>query len=525
MSQPSHANFFSTVRTPCCVVGFEYSFRQVNDAFLDVFGYSAADMKRMMFSELVHVHDLPQTEQILEELSASSVPRSFPCRMRHRDGHFLDFLWQATPSAMEFAFYAVGIEISAFLQQTQHAAQVEMQENLVILQEKYADLELMYQELQARSGQAFYGDDFEWQAIVNCMREGVVTREPNGKLYTLNPQRTEEIIGSPLTKEEFEILWKAGKAAKSPANPVSFVFSRLGHVSLTLKVFALQHVAEDGKTLAGRTIIFSDVTAQSKMQKSLRLMEEDWSLLTAHLIGVMEWQINTGHVHYSGSWSSLLGLPPHQLGNDLKVWQSHIHPGDFPLVTNSLKLFLANPNAAALYENVHRLQHHKGNYRWFKLTGEAKRGANGKAERFIASFQDITERKRLEDALHTAQMSEKALRNERIHYETLFNAVPVLIIYKDCNNHIVRMNHSAETWLRAVGVDPHSGNADQYFLYDQEVITTGQAKRGVVEKLHDHDFRMDKLPYRDADGKILGVIVLATPCDARHGNALDITEE
>jgi PAS domain S-box-containing protein len=515
MSQISHANFFSTVHTPCCVVGFEFSFRQFNQAYIDTFGYSNEELNNRMFSELIHEEDLPKVEQYLDELSNSSVSLSFQCRMRHHDGHFLNFLWQATPSLMEFAFYAVGIEISELVQQTQENAKNELQEELVILQEKYADLEIMYQELQEHNGDTL-GTDFDWQAIINCMHEGVVTREPDGKLYSLNLERTEELINKPLTTEEFEMMWDIAKNAKSPSSPVSYTFKRMNRTQ-NLKVFGLQHIAEDGKTPTGRTIIFSDMTEQSKLQKTLQNKEEDWGLLTAHLIGVMEWHISSGKVQYSDNWPGMLGLQSSQLSHDLKTWQARIHPGDFPLVMNSLKVFLSNKKGLEAYENTHRLQHHNGNYRWFKLSGDAKRDANGKAERFIGSFQDITERKHLEDALQTAQMSEKILRNERFHYETLFNAVPFLIIYKDCNSQILRMNRCAEEWLRESGIrakessqrDLSRGYIDQYFADDQEVITTGQAKYGLIEKSRGHYFRTDKLPYRDADGKILGLIVLA----------------
>jgi PAS domain S-box-containing protein len=214
----------------------------------------------------------------------------------------------------------------------------------------------------------------------------------------------------------------------------------------------------------------------------------------------------------------MLGVKQSELSKDLKTWQSRIHPGDFPLVMNSLKAFLAKKNKDDdVYENMHRLQHSKGNYRWFKMTGEAKRDRSGKAARLVATFQDITERKHLEDALQTAELSEKTLRSERYQYETLLHAVPLMVIYKDRNSQILRLNKYAEEWLgktdaQAKGLteqDLNLGYTNQYYADDQEVITTGQAKRGIVEKSRNHYFRTNKLPYRDADGKILGIIVIA----------------
>jgi PAS domain S-box-containing protein len=128
------------------------------------------------------------------------------------------------------------------------------------------------------------------------------------------------------------------------------------------------------------------------------------------------------------------------------------------------------------------------------------------------------ERKRAEDEL----------RKREAEHAIIFNSAPAIILCKDAASIILRANkaageffgmapeklhgkHVAEIWPDADGVSEKE---------DREVMETGRARIGVLtgwraasgeEKfLHTH-----RVPYRDHDGKVAGVIVFAT----------DITEQ
>ena len=126
------------------------------------------------------------------------------------------------------------------------------------------------------------------------------------------------------------------------------------------------------------------------------------------------------------------------------------------------------------------------------------------------------------------QTAEAALRAQQQEYETIFHAVPSEIRFKDTNNHLLRVNRAAAEADGSTVADLEGKSlwqhypaeiAAQEYADDLEVIRTGQPKRGILT-LYPTAFgalrwvRADKLPYRDRDGKLTGIIECA----------LDITE-
>jgi PAS domain S-box-containing protein len=107
-------------------------------------------------------------------------------------------------------------------------------------------------------------------------------------------------------------------------------------------------------------------------------------------------------------------------------------------------------------------------------------------------------------------------------HDIILDAVPAFVWYKDRANRIVRANRAAadtigKTPAELAGASTYElypDHAAQYYEDDLEVITSGRPKLGIIEKLRvasgeERWIRTDKVPYRDARGEILGVIVFA----------------
>ncbi len=115
------------------------------------------------------------------------------------------------------------------------------------------------------------------------------------------------------------------------------------------------------------------------------------------------------------------------------------------------------------------------------------------------------------------QQMETALRYEREQYETIFNAAPLMIVYKDQAGRFIRVNRFAAILFNTTpelmqGQDDEQiipNYAKQYRAIDLAVIESGQPKLGVIEQYPHGYLRADRIPYRDTQGKILGVIVFA----------------
>ncbi len=142
----------------------------------------------------------------------------------------------------------------------------------------------------------------------------------------------------------------------------------------------------------------------------------------------------------------------------------------------------------------------------------------GRVKKALNEGKLIAERKQAEEAL---QRTQKEL-------ETIMDAVPASIFYKDKNNVILRVN---ETYARTRGISKEDiegiSNFDiasnrevveAYWQDDKEVIESGVPKRNIVEPLVTDEtrwFQTDKLPYRDDEGNTIGVIGFAIEITSR----------
>lgn len=100
--------------------------------------------------------------------------------------------------------------------------------------------------------------------------------------------------------------------------------------------------------------------------------------------------------------------------------------------------------------------------------------------------------------------------------------------YKDTKNNILRANSSAAKMIgKAINEiegksawDLYPQEAEQYYRDDMEVVNSGRPKLCIIELLTDASgnkklMRTDKVPYRDENGNIRGVIVFSVDITAR----------
>ena len=118
------------------------------------------------------------------------------------------------------------------------------------------------------------------------------------------------------------------------------------------------------------------------------------------------------------------------------------------------------------------------------------------------------------------------LEQNRQETQTILDASPIMIFYKDSENRFIRVNKAfAEAMkLAKEGIEGKTAlevfpdQATNYLKDDKEVIASGKPKIGIIEPIDTASgtrwLHTDKIPYRDIDGNIIGII----------GFAVDITE-
>ena len=135
---------------------------------------------------------------------------------------------------------------------------------------------------------------------------------------------------------------------------------------------------------------------------------------------------------------------------------------------------------------------------------------------FYSIIHDISERKQ----------TEKELGENREELQIILDSSPIMIFFKDCENRFVRVNKALaevtglpkETMEGKTVFEIYPNQAKEYWEDDKEVIASGKPKIGIIEPIKGVTGRRwlqtDKIPFRDKDGCITGII----------GFSVDITE-
>jgi PAS domain S-box-containing protein len=138
------------------------------------------------------------------------------------------------------------------------------------------------------------------------------------------------------------------------------------------------------------------------------------------------------------------------------------------------------------------------------------------------------------------EATESFLRRQQIEQQALLDLIPAMVWYKDAHNKILRANkRAAESLSKSVKeiegrstYDLYPEHARRYHEDDLEVIASRQPKLGIIEPYRtgrgeERWVQTDKVPYRDVDGTVLGVLVFAQDITERKRveEALRASEE
>jgi PAS domain S-box-containing protein len=112
---------------------------------------------------------------------------------------------------------------------------------------------------------------------------------------------------------------------------------------------------------------------------------------------------------------------------------------------------------------------------------------------------------------------------QRAHEQVILDSMPSMVWYKDLNNRVVKVNKAVCDTLGVTFADLEGKSIEElypeeseaYFQADLEVINSGKPKLGIVEIVRRGDgsvrwLHTDKMPYRDEDGVIQGIIAFCS---------------
>src|SRR5580704_9161185 len=148
------------------------------------------------------------------------------------------------------------------------------------------------------------------------------------------------------------------------------------------------------------------------LQESKARLEE--AQRVAH-VGHWEWDLETGVVVWSDETYRIFGLSPQERPMDLAAVRAMVHPEDRESLYRGVdEDLVAGVRPDAEFRIVRpngevRTVHSVTPKRWGSMPGDAKRDASGRPYKLFGTIQDITERKRTEEAFQ--EISRKLLES------------------------------------------------------------------------------------------------------------------
>jgi PAS domain S-box-containing protein len=257
-----------------------------------------------------------------------------------------------------------------------------------------------------------------------------------------------------------------------------------------------------------------DVTERWRVEEELRRSEKEFRLLfDLQAIGMTQVSPEGRYLHVNRKLCQMLGYSEQEM---LQLTLHEVtHPDDRERSAATLKASFVDGSEEFSIEK--RYVRKDGAIIWVQINWTVVPETEGRPQRTVASIQDITERKRADEALRAKEAQLRAILDHS----------SAVIFVKDLEGRYLRVNRQYEV-LRGITEAEIKGKND-YDLYvkeiadavranDQEVIaadTPLQFEEQVAFADGPHDFISVKFPLRDECGRPYAVCGIATDITER----------
>lgn len=127
-SQAELQNFFDLSSNLMAIATFAGYFIKVNRAFTRLLGYSEDEMLAQPFLSWVHPEDMDAAMAEVQALSQGRQISAFTTRYRHKEGHYLQLLWNTAPAPGSDRLYTMAVDVT---EQTRRERRLERQQEML----------------------------------------------------------------------------------------------------------------------------------------------------------------------------------------------------------------------------------------------------------------------------------------------------------------------------------------------------------------------------------------------------------
>ena len=157
----------------------------------------------------------------------------------------------------------------------------------------------------------------------------------------------------------------------------------------------------------GYFLLGTDVSLLAAAQAELRAARERLeAALDGSSVALWDADLRSGRVYLSEAWARMIGAPEGETVTDVQGLIALMHSDDVePAVRASIETM---KGSRAGYAAEHRVRSRSGEWRWLLSRGRVteRNPLTGRALRMVGTNVDITERKRLEEALQSAAQTD-----------------------------------------------------------------------------------------------------------------------
>jgi PAS domain S-box-containing protein len=180
----------------------------------------------------------------------------------------------------------------------------------------------------------------------------------------------------------------------------------------------------DDPSVHGVVLNTRDVSERKAMEAERRRDTEALRLSQAQLaaaqrighFGSFQWDVQSDRLTWSDELHNIFGVPPEAFAGTVEAYFDRLHPDDAERVQGVLQTAL---NDGGDFEMEHRILRPDGAVAVLHCRGEVILGAGGRPERLLGVAQDVTEQKRVEDALRVSEDRARAAMDQALEASRL----------------------------------------------------------------------------------------------------------